>query len=184
MIVCIFLILPCFLSGNGRIHLVLRWEPADNALKIKDILLIKGGGIMGSLSKMFKALALTVMLSACATAIPQIPEKYALDKQLEQVNEIQDCRFNEWIEVDQQSLILRNRSDKYYLLVLQIPTYNIVFGEGVSFYRSTLRPNRCLRVGDYALFPVPQYTIERIYMIDDREQMHAIKDQLLGRNKG
>lgn len=151
---------------------------------MEDILSIKGGGIMGSLSKMFKALVLMVMVSACATAIPQIPEKYALDKQLEQVNEIQDCRFDEWVEVDQKSLILRNRSEEYYLLVLQIPAYDIVFGEGVEFFRSTLRPNRCLRIGNYALSPVPQYTIERIYKINDREQMHAIKDQLLGRNKG
>ena len=48
---------------------------------------------MRSLSKMINALVLIMTLSACATAIPIIPEKYALDNQLEQVNEIRGFRL-------------------------------------------------------------------------------------------
>jgi hypothetical protein len=54
---------------------------------------------MRSLFKMIKALGLTLgiimMVSACATAIPQIPKKYALDNQLEKVNSIQSFRLTD-----------------------------------------------------------------------------------------
>jgi hypothetical protein len=59
----------------------------------KDNILSKGGSIMPSLSKIIKLLALTLLVSACATAIPQIPEKYELDNQLDRINVIQDFRF-------------------------------------------------------------------------------------------
>ena len=60
-----------------------------------DNILIKGGGIMKSLSKMVKVFWLIFMVSACATTNQPIPEKYALDKQLEQVKEIQNFRMGQ-----------------------------------------------------------------------------------------
>jgi hypothetical protein len=48
---------------------------------------------MRSLSKMINVLALIIMISACATTKPQIPEKYALDNQLEPVKEVQYDRL-------------------------------------------------------------------------------------------
>jgi hypothetical protein len=48
---------------------------------------------MRLLFEMIKALVLIMMVSACATAIPQIPEKYTLDNQLEQVNMIRGFRL-------------------------------------------------------------------------------------------
>jgi hypothetical protein len=50
---------------------------------------------MVSLSKVIKALMLTMMVSACATTIQPIPEKYALDEQLEQVKEIKALRMGQ-----------------------------------------------------------------------------------------
>ena len=44
---------------------------------------------MGSLSKIIKVSALTLLVSACATTNPQIPDKYVLDNQLERTREIQ-----------------------------------------------------------------------------------------------
>jgi len=50
---------------------------------------------MKSLSKMVKVFWLIFMVSACATTNQPIPEKYALDKQLEQVKEIQNFRMGQ-----------------------------------------------------------------------------------------
>jgi len=167
---------------------------------------------MRSLSKMIKALVVIMMVSACATVIPQIPEKYALDNQLERVNEIKDFRLtgrpaftvftesfedalsvinrrdtallnrtsNHWTEVDQQSLIVRISPSEYYLLVLQIPAHEIMFSEDISIYCM----NNVLKAGsDYVQFPDYnndlRYTIGRIYKINGREQMHAIRNQLM-----
>jgi BlaI family penicillinase repressor len=50
---------------------------------------------MGLLSKMTKALMLTLMISACATTNQPIPGKYALDEQLEQVKEIKNFQMGQ-----------------------------------------------------------------------------------------
>jgi len=187
---------------------------------------------MGSLSKMIKVSVLILIVSACATAIPPIPEKYALDKQLEQVKEIQNFRmgqgrqptfiiispsrpddspdmFNQsdsegpgedlrdmmnqlntvtlsesshqWIKVDQQSLILRTGPNEYHLLVLQMPAPNLIFSEDISF----ISPTNVIRAGlDLVhLENNMRYVIDRIYKINGHEQMYAIKNQLLGKNK-
>jgi len=88
---------------------------------------------------------------------------------------------NHWTEVDQQSLILRTSPSQYYLLVLQIPAYEIMFSENISIYCMS----NVLKAGsDYVEFPgynnSTRYTIERIYKINGLEQMHAIRNQLKG----
>ncbi len=170
---------------------------------------------MGSLSKMIKVLVLMLMVSACATTIPQIPKKYALDKQLERTKEIQDYRLmgrmqpaftfftesfedalavmnrrdlvtlneslNQWIKVDQQSLILRTGPSEYHLLVLQTPAPYLIFSEDISF----ICPSNVIRAGlDLVqLRDNTNYVIDRIYKINGHEQMYAIKNQLKDKNK-
>lgn len=76
---------------------------------------------MRSLFKMMKALGLIMMVSACATAIPQIPEKYALDNQLEQVDRIQSFRltgqatFTTFTESFEDAMSVMNRRDTVLL---------------------------------------------------------------------
>jgi hypothetical protein len=185
---------------------------------------------MGSLSKMIKALMLILIVSACATTNQPIPEKYALDKQLEQVKEIQNFRMgqgrqptfiiikpsgpddssdssnqsdseetggdlqdtinqlntvtlsessHQWIKVDNQSLILRTGPSEYHLLVLQIPSANLMFSDDISFISST----NVIRAGlDLVhLQNNMNYIIDRIYKINSHEQMYAIKNQLMGK---
>lgn len=88
---------------------------------------------MRSLFKMIKALVLIMMVSACATAIPQIPEKYALDNQLEQVNMIRGFRltgqpafttFNESFEdamavMERRDTVLLNKTSRHWIEVDQ-----------------------------------------------------------------
>ncbi len=166
---------------------------------------------MRSILKMIKALGLIMMVSACATAIQQVPEKYALDNQLEQVNTIQSFRLtgqavfttfeesfedpmsvmnrrdtvllnknsHQWIEVDQQSLIVQTSPGKYYLLVLQISAPQLKFSEDISIYCM----GNVIKAGsDYIQFPDYnvnlRYPIIRIYRINGSAQMSAIRDQL------
>jgi hypothetical protein len=76
---------------------------------------------MRSLFKMIKALGLIVMVSACATAVPPIPEKYALDNQLEQVNMIRGFRltgrpaFTTFTESFEDAMSVMNRRDTVLL---------------------------------------------------------------------
>jgi hypothetical protein len=186
---------------------------------------------MKSLSKIIMVSALTLLVSACATTNQPIPEKYALDKQLEQVKEIQNFRMgqgkrptfiiigrsmddssdmsnqsdseesgvdlrpwinqlntvtlsessHQWIKVDNQSLILRTGPSEYHLLVLQTPAAYLMFSENISFNSST----HVIRAGlDLVqLDDNMNYVIDRIYKINNHEQMYAIKNQLMEKNK-
>lgn len=167
---------------------------------------------MKSLSKMIMVLALIIMISACATNKPQIPEKYALDRQLEPVKEVQYERLgfgrrpafsdfnvqgedpvavmnrrdtvtlsesqNHWIKVDDQSLIIRNSPNEYYLMVLHRPAPNLMFVDNISI----ISPTSVIRAG-LDLIQIQDnmnYIIERIYKIDSNEKVYAIRNQLKG----
>ena len=84
---------------------------------------------------------------------------------------------NQWIKVDNQSLILRNGPDEYYLLVLQSPAYDLMNVDTISIVNAlnTIRAKKDLiGVGGQ------KYTIERIYKIDSNDMMLAIKNRILG----
>ncbi len=169
---------------------------------------------MRSFSEIIVLFALTLLLSACATGVVNIPEKYALDSQLERVSKIQDFRLtgraaftdftesfedplsvmsrrdtavlnktlNHWTEVDQQSLILQTGPSEYYLLVLHMPSNELMFNEDISIYCMS----NVLKAGsDYIEFPrynnSMRYTIERIYKINGSDQMQTIRYQLRGK---
>jgi hypothetical protein len=88
---------------------------------------------MQSLYRMMKALGLIMMVSACATTNPQIPEKYALDNQLEQVNMIRGFRltgrpafttFTESFEdltsvMNRRDTVLLNKTSRHWIEVDQ-----------------------------------------------------------------
>lgn len=82
---------------------------------------------------------------------------------------------NHWIKVDNQSLILRNGPDEFYLLVLQSPAYNLMTLDAISFVNtlSIIRAKKDLiQIGEH------KYAIERIYKIDGSDKMFSIKNQL------
>jgi len=84
---------------------------------------------------------------------------------------------NDWIRVDDQSLILRNGPDDFYLLVLQSPVYNLMTVDTISFVNmlNVLRAKK-----DLVEIGGQRYVIERIYKIDGNDKMLAIKNRILG----
>ena len=66
---------------------------------------------MPSISKAVKAVTLILLLSACASTIPQIPEKYMLDEHLKKVNVIQKFRMGLG---RQPTFVIFNRTESQY----------------------------------------------------------------------
>jgi hypothetical protein len=77
--------------------------------------------------------------------------------------------------VDNQSLILRNGPDKFYLLVLQRPAYDLMTVDTISFVNAL---NIIRAKKDLVQIGGQSYIIERIYKIDGNDKMLAIKDQV------
>jgi hypothetical protein len=85
---------------------------------------------------------------------------------------------NHWIKVDNQSLILRNGPDKFYLLVIQSPAYDLMSVDTISFVNAF---NIIRAKKDLVGIGGQKYIIERIYKIDGNDNMLAIKNRILGR---
>ena len=119
---------------------------------------------------------------ACAAGNIQIPEKYALDKQLEQVSSIFKYGITGWEEVDNQSLILEKAPGEYYLVVLKIPASELPFRKRIKLSST----GDMIRAGlDNVIFYngahiKMSYPIDRIYWIKGIEQKRIIKEQLIG----
>ncbi len=84
---------------------------------------------------------------------------------------------NHWIRVDNQSLILRNGPNEFYLLILQRPAYDLMTVDAISFVNmlNIIRAKKDLiQIGAH------NYVIERIYRITGNKNMYAIRNQILG----
>ena len=82
---------------------------------------------------------------------------------------------NQWIKVDPQSFILRATPSTYYLLVLHVPSPDLMVTDTLSFQ---LLANRINAGADYLTLGGLNYMIERIYKINSNQQMLAIRNQL------
>jgi hypothetical protein len=141
---------------------------------------------MKTVAKLFAAVISLLIISACAAGNIQIPEKYSLDRQLKQITSIYKYGITSWERVDTQSLILERGPGDYYLLVLKIPAPDLPFRTRIRLSST----GDMVKAGmDDVIFynsahMEQSYPIERIYRIDGREQMRAIRDQLTGRASG
>jgi hypothetical protein len=130
-------------------------------------------------------LMILMMISGCAAGTIQMPGKYALEGQLDQVKTIYKYTITEWEKVDNQSLIIETSPGDYYLLVLKIPSRELVFQNriGLSSTGSMVRAG----LDDLIIYNDAHmrstYPIDRIFRIKGREQMRAVRDQLTGNNK-
>jgi len=121
-------------------------------------------------------------VSACAIGPIQVPEKYALDGQLEQVKSIFKYGITDWEEVDTQSLILQKGPGEYYLLVLKIPAPELPFLNRIKLTAT----GDMIRAGmdDVVLYNISHirqsYPIDKIYRFKDSEQMRIYRDRLTG----
>ena len=84
---------------------------------------------------------------------------------------------NQWIKVDDQSLILRNGPEEFYLLVLQSRAYDLMTVDTISFVNAL---NIIRAKKDLVGIGGQRYIIERIYKIDGNDNMLAIKNRILG----
>jgi hypothetical protein len=126
-----------------------------------------------------------ILISGCAGGNIQVPEKYALGGQLEQVHSIYRQRIMDWEKVDNQSLIIQTSPGTYYLLVLKIPSHELVFRNSIRFSST----GSMIRAGlddliIYSAHMRVSYPIDRIFKIKGQKQMLAIKDQLTAKKDG
>jgi hypothetical protein len=138
---------------------------------------------MKTLIKMLLVFICSLIIEACAEGMTQMPQKYALDGQLEQVSEIYGYTVMDWVAVDNQSFIIQKSTSEYYLLVLKTPSPELTVGNRlvISSKSGTIRAGLdevTIYSGEYIK---NSHTIERIYKIKGREQMSAIREQLTGK---
>jgi hypothetical protein len=139
---------------------------------------------MNKILTMFLALVFTMFLSAFTFANPiQIPAKYDLGKQLEEVQWFWNVGYIDWEAVDNQSVVVETSPGHYYLLVLTVPSYDLPLVQNkIGITHSGSRVEEGL---DSVIVWSPahyynNYPIERIYKIKGSEQMRAIISQLQG----
>ena len=137
---------------------------------------------MRILKNNFIILTALILISGCAAGTIKIPEKYALEGQLEQVNSFYRQRIIDWERVDNQSLIIETSPGTYYLLVLKIPSQELVFRNRIILSST----GSMIRAGldDLIIYTARMkvsYPIERIFKIKGREQMQTVRDQLTGK---
>ncbi len=141
---------------------------------------------MKTLPKILIVIIYMLAMAACAAGTIQIPEKYSLDRQLQQITSIYKYGITDWEEIDNQSLILEKGPGDYYLLVLKIPAPELPFRTRIKLSST----GDMIRAGmDDVIFfngahMRQSYPIDRIYRINGTEQMRAIRDQLMGRSPG
>jgi len=141
---------------------------------------------MKNLTKILIVVISILVIAACAAGTIQIPEKYSLDMQLQQITSIYKYGITDWEEIDNQSLILEKGPGDYYLLVLKIPAPELPFRTRIKLSST----GDMIRAGlDDVIFfngahMKQSYPIDRIYRIDGTQQMRAIRDQLTGKSAG
>ena len=128
-------------------------------------------------------MCIALLMSSCATGrIERIEAPvYFLDNQLESVTYISKYQgYSSWDGIDNQSFILQTRPSKYYLIVLQEPATEMPFSESIRISSSGSRVRAGLdRVTFLRQSGTRQpYTIEKIYRLEDREQVRTIREQL------
>ncbi|MBN1626054.1 MAG: hypothetical protein JW944_05970 [Deltaproteobacteria bacterium] len=137
---------------------------------------------MKTFLKIYTAVFFFLTVSSCAIVSIQVPEKYDLDGELEQVTSIFKYGITDWEEVDTQSLILQKGPGEYYLLVLKIPAPELPFLNRIKLTST----GDMIRAGmdDVILYNLSHirqsYPIDRIYRFKDSEQMRTFRDRLEG----
>jgi len=125
-----------------------------------------------------------MLISACAGGIIQLPQKYALDGQLEQVKSIYKYgRILDWESVDNQSFIIEITPGDYYLLILKMPSPELLFLNNIRISSNfgMIRAGWDEVIVYNGAHMRSTYFIDRIYKIKGSQQMRAIRDQLTGK---
>ena len=132
-------------------------------------------------TRMVGILAILLTVSACATTPMTDPEKYNLDDQLERVMAIDNFHMVGWNRVDTQSFILQTNSNEFYLVVLNVPSYQLSFAENITVNTSGSR----VRAGNSSVVVYGENTdntflIDKLYKFKDAGQIQTIVEQIRG----
>jgi hypothetical protein len=138
---------------------------------------------MNKIFAIFVGFIVAMFLSASAYSAPvQIPAKYDLGKQLEEVKWFwRTGRPLDWEAVDNQSIVLKTQPGRYYLLVLAVPSYNLPFEInriGLTNSRSQIHEGIDSVIVWGAGGYYQTYPIERIFKIDGQKKMRDVVNQL------
>jgi hypothetical protein len=113
----------------------------------------------------------------------QVPGKYSLGNQLEEVNKFWRTTIIDWEAVDKQSLVIETSPGNYYLLVLMVPSNELPFKMNrirITNSGSLIRARLDSVIVSNGAHSRTRYPIERIYKIKGSKQMRAIISQLQG----
>jgi hypothetical protein len=141
---------------------------------------------MNKILTVLLALVLSMFLTTSSPAgTIQIPAKYDLGKQLEQVHKFWSTRIIDWEDIDNQSLVIETSPGHYYLLVLTIPSYNLPMKMnriGITNSGSMIREGLDSVIVSNGAYGRDRYPIDRIYKIEGTAEMRAVIKQLQGEN--
>lgn len=132
-------------------------------------------------TRMVSILAILLMVSACAATFTTDPERYNLDDQLERVMAIDNFAMVGWNGVDTQSFVLQTRSSGFYLVVLNVPSYELSFAENIVVNTS----GSLVRAGSSTVVVKGENTnnsfvIDKLYKFRDAGEIQPIIDQIRG----
>jgi len=134
---------------------------------------------MKEMIKVFSVFVFIMMLASCATTPGAIPDKYNLDNELEEVNQIYTFTVSSWEEVDIQSVILRANVSDYYLLALDRPMDSRItdLTIGISSTVSSITSGFD-KINVEHPWGRQYYVIDKIYKLKGKEQAKEIKERL------
>ncbi|NRB39156.1 MAG: hypothetical protein HRU20_11920 [Pseudomonadales bacterium] len=121
------------------------------------------------------------LLVACAVepAQPPDPNKYIFDH-LQEVKAIQNWALDGWTVIDNRSLIIQTSPKTSYLLILTRENRGLTFANHILISSTA---GRVMAKFDTVAVPgegMLQTPIERIYKLDGKEQIDAIKASING----
>lgn len=139
---------------------------------------------MKAMNQWARILATLFIVSKCVVAYAEIPAKYNLDNQLEQISEISDNNFREWEMVDDQSFILQNSPSDYYLIVLRSPSDELPVNDSVKISET----NTIIKPGLSKVIVrsngiKDRYIVYKIYKLKGADQAEEIRAQLIRATK-
>ena len=121
-----------------------------------------------------------LVLTACA-GMQEDEDKERYDfENLQQVKAIQDYRLNGWNVIDSQSLVINTGPQTHYLLILQRKLTDLRFAENILISSTAGRVQAKFDTVATPIVPQNEVAIERIYKLDNREQVDMVRRQIRG----
>jgi hypothetical protein len=124
-------------------------------------------------------LLISLVFTACATTPYKIADKYNLDNELKEANDINSFRIDSWESIDYQSLIIKADFNNYYLVILNRPALNLPFAQNIGVTGTSMRVTKGfdkIIVEDSS--GSESYIIHKMYKLDNREKATELKNRL------